>query len=271
MSVVKRKEEWSILYEQAIREDGSYWYPERLSEEFLNKQKKLQGTQIFASQYLNLCFPPDGSPFKQEWFKFWSKLPDIVNTFVFIDPALSIEDGSDFTGVAVVSVDADMNWYIRRAIRMRLNPTEVINKLFDINEAFHPMIIGIEDVAFQKALLFNAYEEMKRRGKYLPVTGINHGNQKTKEGRIHGALVPRMEWGSVYFPHDDPMDELKREMLQFPKSTHDDILDSLASCESIIVYPSKEKEKEYDPYNPNSSGYERRVIDDLVRKANREI
>lgn len=270
MSEVKKHGNWSCVYEKAIKDDGTLWFPERLSEQFLSDARALMGTRLFANQYLNEIFPSDDAVFKESWFKDYTLLPDRINTVAFIDPAISMRDGADFTGITVVSSDSKKNWYIRVAKRERLNPTQIVNLCFELHDAFRPQAIGIEKVAFQEALLYMLHEEMQRRGKPIPVTGIYHGNQKTKEMRISGALVPRMEWGFVHFPIGPAMDDVKRELLQFPSGAHDDIIDSLASCESIMTYPNEERGPQYEQFNPHNPGYERNVIDSLVRRANDE-
>lgn len=268
---MKKHPNWSIVYEEAISDDGELWFPERLSAEFLTDAKKLMGTRIFANQYLNQIFPAEDAVFKEAWFKYYTTLPAVVNTIVFIDPAISQEDGADYTGISVISVDCDQNWYVRVARRERLTPPQIINLGFELYKTFHPSVIGIEDVAYQKALLYMFHEEMKRRGQYLPLSGINHGNDRSKEMRISGALVPRMEWGFIWFPLGESMDHLKREMLQFPAAAHDDILDSLASCESIITYPNKPKGAQINEEFAHHPNYERNIIKQLSERANEDL
>ena len=260
---------WSIVYQRAYNDDGSLWYPERLNEDFLEATKRVQGTRIFANQYLNEIFPAEDAVFKEEWFRYYDTVPEGCNTFAFIDPAISTEDNADFTGISIVSVDHRKNWYVKVARRERLTPTQVVELVFDIQTFYKPLVIGIESVAFQKALLFMVHEEMQRRGQVVPVTPILHGNDRSKELRIQGALVARMEWGFIHFAKGEAMDHLKREMLQFPRAAHDDILDSLASCESIIVYPVTGKEANpYESTDPSHPDYERRLIESFIRKAN---
>jgi predicted phage terminase large subunit-like protein len=272
MAEVKKNASWSVVYETALKDDGSLWYPERLSAEFLESARKIMGTRIFANQYLNECFPLDDAVFKESWFRYYTELPKRVHTVAFIDPAISQEDGADFTGISVVSADADKKWYVRVARRERLTPPEIINLCFDMKKMFPDiMCIGIEDVAFQKALLYMLHEEMQRRAEYLPISGINHGNDRTKEMRIMGALVARMEWGFIYFPKGENLDDVKREFLQFPVAAHDDIIDSIASVERILTYPPKEREAQYEPGNPHNPNFERNLIRSLVEKANAEL
>lgn len=259
--------EWSIVYEKAIKEDGSLFFPERLSLDFLDKAKKVQGTIIFANQYLNEVFPAEDAKFKREWFKTTLFIPPDVYNFAFIDPAISTKDGADYTGIVVVSVDHLANWYVRVARRERLTPTQIVQMIFDLQKNFGCMSIGVETVAYQKALLYMLDEEMRKRQAILPVTGVNRGPTQSKEMRIMG-LIPRYEWGRVY--HVGEQSALERELLQFPRGEHDDVIDSLSSLESIIYYPELKKENTDGITNPHDPRYESSIIRRLVKTRNEE-
>lgn len=248
---------WSIVYEKAIREDGSLFFPDRLNHEFLEKAKRTLGSMLFANQYLNEVFPADDAKFKREWFKHYDVLPNDRDmlTFAHIDPAISAEDGADYTGIAVVSVDSDHNWYLRLAKRERLNPTQIVDTLFNLQKIYGTNGIGVESVAYQKALIHLASERMQKTGDFVPMKEIKRGPKQNKQLRIM-RLIPRMEWGKFY--HHKSMNDFEKELLQFPRSAHDDISDAVSSLEEIVFYPTKEA-VEYEP-QPGSPDWERKII-----------
>jgi predicted phage terminase large subunit-like protein len=243
---------WSVVYKRAINDDGSLLFPERLTKEFLEAQRRSMGSYLFANQYQNQIIPAEDQTFKPHWLRYASEIPDRVHSFGFIDPAISEADTADYTGFVVISVDCDQNWYVRHAQRERLNPSALIDKAFQLCDHFNLMTLGVEDVAFQRAILHFAYEEMKRRNKRIPITGVKRGSDKTKEMRILG-LVPRFEFGSLFLTQG--LHDLEMEIAEFPRGAHDDILDSLASLESIVVYPQKIRKTNAPPH-PNDPGYE---------------
>ena len=254
---------WSVIYEKAIKEDGSLFFPERISHEFLQEAKKKMGTILFSNQYLNEVFPDGDAKFKKEWFKYYEYLPDCpLYHFAHIDPAISTEDGADFTGVAVVSVDSSRNWYIRRASRERLTPTQIVNLVFDLCKEYGLSGIGVESVAYQKALIHLIVEKMNDID-VLPLKEIKRGPTTSKEMRIL-SLAPRFEWGKVY--HRREMTDLEKELLQFPRSAHDDVIDAVSSLEDIVFYPDKE-EIQHEPV-PGSPEWERKVINSYYERAN---
>lgn len=258
-----QKNGWVIVYEKAIRDDGTLFFPERLTKEFLDQARRTMGSYMFANQYQNEVIPSDKQTFKREWFKYYVQLPDNVLSFGFIDPAISEADTADYTGMVVVSVDSAQNWYVRHASRERLNPSELIEKCFSLTAKYHLSVIGIEDVAFQRAVIHFAFEEMKRRGKHIPLTGVKRGADTTKEMRILG-LVPRFEWGTLFLSQG--LHDLELELLKFPRSAHDDLIDSLSSIENIVHYPQNVRKKNEQPH-PTDPAYESWFIKNLVKRA----
>lgn len=242
---------------KAYNQDGSLFFPEKLTHEFLENAKRTLGSYIFANQYLNEIIPSDLQTFKKEWFKYYHDLPKKCHTFIFIDPALSEADTSDSTGVVVIKVDAKNDWYIELAKRVRINPTKLVSFVFDLYAQYKPQVIGIEEIAFQKAILYFLNEEMRRRNIMMPVTGIKYPNQRSKQTRIL-SLVPRFEWNHIFL--NQGLQDLELELLQFPRGSHDDLIDALASMEYIAyVYDEKEKPLE-KPHHPSDPNYERWYI-----------
>lgn len=250
---------WGIVYDKAIRDDGTLFFPERLTHNFLSEQRKALGPYIFANQYMNEIIPGEDQDFKASWKKYYQEIPDNTYTFIFIDPAISQQEGADFTAYVVVHVDSDDYWYIEAAKRQRINATQTIEMIFDLYNQYKPMAIGVEIVAYQQALLHFLDEEMKRRSTVIPVTGIRRGPDKTKEQRIL-SLVPRFEWGRIYL--NQGLIDLEDEYSKFPRSRFDDLLDALASIEEISFKPQK-KEVKNVPTSPNDPNYEKWYIEQL--------
>jgi predicted phage terminase large subunit-like protein len=255
---------WAITYKSAYDLKGKLFFPERLTTDYLISQKKFLGSYMFANQYLNQIIPLGEQPLKPEWLRYYQELPIEKRTFAFIDPALSESEGADFTALTVVDTDKDQNWYLRNAQRFKINPTKIVELVFKVQEQYNPMSIGIEDVAFQKVLMYMIIEEAKRRGVRMPpVTGIKPSTQSTKEMRIMG-LVPRFEWGTLMLAKG--LNDFEMEYSQFPRGAHDDLLDSLQYMEKIVSYPPKER-KRYEPPTPNDPGYESWYIKQKLRTA----
>lgn len=256
---------WSVVYEKAIRDDGSLYFPERLTKEFLDQIRRSMGVYQFANQYQNEIVPDGEQPFKKNWIKYYTELPKTKHTFAFIDPALSQESMSDYTALVIIDVDHLNQWYLRVAQRYRITPTQIVTLVFKVIDQFQPMCIGIEDVAYQKALLYMLDEESRRRNKVVPVKGIKPSTEKTKETRILG-LVPRFEWNRIFISKG--LYDFELEYAQFPRSAHDDLMDALAYMETIVVYPVKKEEVLNEPSSAAHPDYEKWYIHQLPKRAN---
>jgi phage terminase large subunit-like protein len=254
--------DWEIVYDKAIRADGSLFFPERLTKEFLEEQRKTLGSYIFTNQYLNEIIPDGERTLKKEWLSYYKQLPEYKTTFAFIDPAISQENDSDFTALAVVDVDVEGKWFLKVARRAKLTVTQQLNLVFIVHQKFKPNIIGIEDVAYQRALVQLVDEEMRRRQTVIPVMPVKRGPDKTKNMRIE-ALVPRFEWNRILIAQG--LYDFESEYLKFPRAAHKDILDALASIEDIYYAPPRIKEAQRDPA-PNEPGYEKWYIEQLAKR-----
>lgn len=259
-------ETWAVCYEKAIRDDGSLLFPRKLSQEYLQRQRKAQGSYIFAHQYQNEIIPSEDQDFKKAWLVYYKELPRIKHTFAFVDPAISLEDNACFTAFVVVDVDVDNNWYLKVAKRVRVTATQTIKLLFDIHHLFKTTMIGIEIVAYQMSLMHFLNAEMRKRKTTIPVHGLRRGNDKSKNQRIRG-LVPRFEWNRIFVKPG--LIDFEDEYMKFPRGTYVDILDALSSIEEIAYPPEREKLNDKQPA-PNHPDYESWYIRNKLAQKARE-
>lgn len=257
---------WAVVYDKAIRDDGSLLFPELLTREFLQEQREAQGSYIYAHQYMNEIIPGDDQDLKKEWLKYYTELPEIKTTFAFIDPAISLEDTADYTALVVVDIDVDGVYYLKVARRMRITATQTVKLIFDVNEIFKPNAIGVEGVAYQAALMHFVQERMRHDRIVMPIVDVKRGPDKSKNMRIR-SLVPRFEWQKILIKPG--LTEFEDEYLKFPRGSFVDILDALASIEEIAYPPVRERKPIRDPH-PLSQEYERELIRKTIIKKNRE-
>lgn len=253
---------WSIVVEKAIRDDGSLFFPERITRDFLQSVRRTMGSYIFANQYQNEIIPDDEKKFQDSWIRYFKDIPEKLLHFGFIDPAISKKDGSDWTAWVIVAVDQSGTWYVRHAERAKLSPTEIVDLSFKIMGQWDLSILGLEDIAYQRALLYMIEDESKRRGVFLPIKGIGLGDTRHKDARILG-LVPRFEWSRVYLAQG--LLDLENELRFFPRGSKD-IVDALARIEQIAYAPERERTSN-EPPSPNSPEYETWYIRNLHRKS----
>lgn len=236
------RDNFNILVRAAYNPDGSLFFPERLTVEFLEKTKKTQGSYIFSCQYLNNPVDDETATFKRSYFKNvnWEDIKNKpINWYLMVDPSYEGQY-SDYAAFVVAGMDYDSNIYVRHIIRKKMTYAEIIHTMFDISAKFKLSGISLETLATQKSITYELNNQQRERGHYLRnLKEINHRKQ-SKEERIR-ALAPLYEFGRVYHVRNCPqLDELEYELLHFPLAKHDDVIDAFADiiASEIAMPPS---------------------------------
>ena len=244
------------IYKAFQKEDPerTLLWPERWTyEKLMSKKAEMEmegkGTSKFYQEYLNEPVSDENRPFREEWMLKQFIDEDLkfkaTSRTATIDVAETIKQGSDYTGISIVDWDSENNWYLQHIKRHKVNITGLIDLIFNIWQYWKPAKIGVEKKAFDdqiKPLLRIRSEET---GIYPVVVELEHGG-KSKEDRIKGALQGRFEAGKIWFKKDykDDQGYLKGELVDFPASKNDDLIDSLAYTEQIGYRPMGKSPKQ---------------------------
>ena len=237
---------FDVMVKQAVEngdiENGMVLFPDKYSRSYLRKLRTEKGSSEFSSQYLNNPVDEETATFKRTWFRYYDDNDlrgKIMNRYITVDPAISQLQESDYTAMVCLGVDNFNNWFVLEVIRDRMNPLQIIDKLFALNEKWRPFTIGIETVSFQKTIQYFLQEEMRKRGVFLPITELKPDRRESKEMRIK-SIQPRYEVGVVYHPRMGyNIDYLEDELIRFPKGQHDDIIDALSYMNQIAFAPKQ--------------------------------
>lgn len=243
---------------KAFEEDNpeqTLLWPERWTYIKLMKKKeemisKGNSSNAFAQEYLNNPISEEDRKFKYQWL--WNPNQLInpreliglqYNTYCAIDPADSLEDGSDYTGCVVVAIDSNDNWYILDISRQRRNITSKLDLTFEMWDkwrGWNLRAIGFAKNALKDEIMPLFREECNKRHTY-PILRQLKEMGRNKESRIEGALVGRFEQNKIFFSKDIPeedLDILRNELYNFPSAAHDDCSDSLAFISDMTVSTS---------------------------------
>jgi phage terminase large subunit-like protein len=234
------REYFKKTYRAIISETGKALWPQHLNLEELNllKSDYIEKGQayLFYQEYMNEPISDENRKFKMEKMKFYTE--DLLegknlSTFIAIDRAYSLEKTADFTGIVVVSVDSENNWYVRQAERFKGVESELIQKIMDLKAYWSPIKIGVEQKAYQFTIKVALEDEMRKRNSFFSIEELkDYGQAKAK--RIEG-LLPRYESGSIYFLKKQK--EIMDEMFTFPRGVHDDLIDALAHQLNLCSSP----------------------------------
>lgn len=223
-------------------EDFQALYPEKFKRSHLLKLREQQGPYFFSSQYMNDPVSRDDATFKSDWFKEYDPTDmrgKPLNYFVAVDPAISLEQEADFSAIVTAAVDEDGFIYLIDVERLKVKPSDLIDKIFEKWRTYGPILIGIEEVGFQKTLQYSMSERMQQTGQYLPIRPIKPNN-RTKDQRIRG-LQPLYANGRIlHSKHVRNIKAFEDELIRFPRAKHDDTIDAFSYLLDFM-FPAKRK------------------------------
>ena len=162
-----------------------------------------------------------------------------VNVFMGVDPASSTSNTADYSAIVAVAVDKDKNRYILPYFRERVTPLTVADKIIDMYKKYKPVKTRIETVGYQEMLREYVREQSREQG--LVISGLESKEQSraSKSNRIE-SMQPYFKKQRIFLLKN--MRELEDELLLYPRSKHDDLLDALFyACK--LNYTPQEREK----------------------------
>jgi len=176
--------------------------------------------------------------------------------FTTMDIAVSKKQHADFSFIITIGINKEGHWFIVKCNYGRINPTEIIDILFDHVKKFKPLEVRAEKASLQQVLDHFIQERMMKTGTYFQTNGLENNSVTSKEQRIV-ALQPLMKMKKIHFPDDidqDAIAELLYEMKGYIKTgattAHDDGVDCLANFldPNFIITPTGHKAEEYEDY-----------------------
>jgi len=236
------------------------WWPERFPVEAL-EAKRLDPlrSENFPAQQLNCPSEYLFSPFPwDEKLNYPRFIPQkyflqhvrITSYEMSIDTSETAGPRSNATAAFVVGWGEDGLPYVVTMIREKMNPDQVIDLVFRLNEAWAPDKVKIEDVSFNRGLMTGFRREQDThpdQPKYwIPWELLKRDNTQRKQERILNTLQPWYRHKDIIFvdmcscrtTEDGPrggtctfcqtLTWLKREMTGFGVTEHDDMLDALS-------------------------------------------
>lgn len=239
---------YDIMVRQIV-ENGKLIFPKKFSKKFdpvrknwihvdyncldyVTHLKKSMTSAEFSAQYMNEPVDEENQLFKPSYFKYYDKRPERLFVSMTIDPAISEKQSADFFALNVSGMDENYKIYVLDTLKGHWKVSESIDNIFTTYLKWKPSVVGLETVAYQKALKSWLEEKMRERGVYFPITELRRNTNESKEFRIK-ALEPFYREGLIF--HAPWMKSIELELQQFPKGKHDDEIDALASQLDLLV------------------------------------
>lgn len=205
-----------VMICRALNERNEPLWERKYPTEALMKYKKEAGSVIFALQFQNdpsLC---RGSFINSKQICYYESVPHQPIVYIGVDPAISLSERADYFAVVVVGEENGV-FYVLKTYQAHLTFREQILLLGSYFKEFKPVRINVEAVAYQAVLV----EALKERG--LPVSAVVQS--QAKEIRIM-RLAALVEAGRVRLNREQT--ELIEQLLSYPHTGHDDLLDALS-------------------------------------------
>lgn len=222
---VKRKYE---AVDDEFHPESVLW-PQKWDVETLRQKEQDLGSVIFNQEWRNRPISADTQVFKEadvlrHGFQRHELEGKQFVKITYNDPAISLKEKADF--FASVTIGAEIGagtLYVLRAEQKRMPFTEQIAFVVRRYDEERPVIVGVEEQAYQAALKQALDAVGKETGRYIPVVGVNNLSDKFLRISTMGPLV---ENGTIRFCLDGTQATLISQLLYLGK-IKDDLADAL--------------------------------------------
>lgn len=230
--------------------DWERWQLPTISNPFvppkeLEIAKEEIGSYLYSQEYEAKFVELSGGMFKKEWIKYFDLKEytefneqgnyenyeyalyennriksNAIRKIATVDLATSTKEQADYTVVCIIGITRENKILVYEIVRKRIEAPDLIPLLQSKFNEYELDYVGIEKAGYQLAMVQLA----QRAG--LPVRELKADRDKVSRAM---PLSAKLENGSVYFKRNAIwLDELQRELLQFPDGEHDDQVDALA-------------------------------------------
>jgi predicted phage terminase large subunit-like protein len=218
----------------------------KMPVETLKRLRAECGQALWAANYKNSPMPEGANTFQRDWFKpydteanGWPVGETLLDVAITVDLAISDKDGADYTAIVVSGLSPANKLYVLSAHKGRWTPYETIDRLFAMQALWNPRYVGVESVAWQKAMLYMLDQEMRTRGIVMPVRALIPDGRK--ERRAWPLLNHAERFGIFVKPEHGVLVE---ECCRFPTGQHDDFVDALAYRGQDLLAPYREMQEQ---------------------------
>lgn len=244
------------------------WPQKKTAEQFktLYEEAAATGmTDTYSREYLNYPIDEAISFFKRA--DFIGRTPEDkqlkLNYYITADLAISEEEKADYSVWVVAGVDEDKKLHIVDIIRERLDGRDIVETFINLQKAYNPVAVGVEDMQVSKSIGPFLNEAMIANNTYISLIKLKHqGKDKVTRAR---SIQARMRARSVKFAkEEDWFFNFEQECLTFPRGKHDDQVDAFAylgmMLDFLVEAPTREEEaeeayqEEYERSGMNNQG-----------------
>lgn len=250
--------------------DNVVGFPE---DEWLTVKKSMHPL-LFAQEFMADFDAMKGNALDASWLHYYSNadidLADL-DIYIGVDPAISLNDKADRFVITAIGVNrTNGKTYLIDQWAGRIMFPEQIEMINDWYLRFQPILVGVENVAYQAALA----QQLSRLPDIIPVMEVQAKGKKFE--RIL-AMSPLFKAERVYIQksHVDFIDEWMDYDPEGTKNTKDDCLDSMeiALRTAGVLLPNIEPTEQPFTLLPRDLSIQQQIrarLDRLAAAANRD-
>jgi predicted phage terminase large subunit-like protein len=232
--------------EEEFRMPGDPLHPERYSLEQLLKIKAQLGGdkgRFWNALYQQNPIPDEGAFFTSDMIVHRAAPPELPVCYIYQawDFAIGEKRHNDWTVGVTVAVDYNDTAHIIDVQRLRTaDMLKIADLLIDTWLAYpNVQVVGVEDGQIWRGIESHLKKRLAERQVYPVIQTLKPLTDKTVRAR---PLQGRMQQRKVTLPNQAPwIPELKKELLRFPGGMHDDIVDALSWCITLLLGRSPPK------------------------------
>ncbi len=245
---------WKLY--RAIQDDGSILWPDRFSRRKLEQIKRGMLTLAFNCEFLNIPINEENRIYRPEWInwytanelvfddrrRMWTFQGEEMDTYVGVDPAISESDSADYFAYVVLGVTRQTKKIVvMYAQQFKIDFPTQVQEIMRLEATWSPRLIGIEKNAYQRALP----QQLIKESSGIRIKQLDNG-QARKYVRIVASAIffeNSQIWMRRAMPNERGtrdelgegrvhywMTDLYEQMMQYPASAHDDLLDAMENA-----------------------------------------
>ncbi|MCC2646584.1 MAG: putative phage terminase protein, partial [Rickettsiaceae bacterium] len=209
-----------------IYRPGEVLHSAREEAEELDYIQEELGSHNFAAQYLQEPVSNASSLIKAEDITFYTQLEEFDFIVQSWDTAIKVASSNDYTVCTTWGVKEN-RYFLIDMLRSKFEYSELKRTIIEQAAKYRTNMVIIEDKASGQSIIQDlAIETNIHIKKYRPV--------KDKITRF-AATIPYFESGRILIPENAPwLNVFMQEIMAFPNSQHDDIVDSLSQFIDVI-------------------------------------
>lgn len=229
------------IWEDPRTEDGELAWPERFPEDICQALERDKGPYAWAGQYQQSPAPRGGAIIKSDLWKLWEaeKYPTFEFLLASLDTAYTEKQENDPSAITIWGVYRDgannPKVMLVYAWQERLAFNDLVTKVIDTctvdsRPMSHPRFKIDRLLIESKAAGISVAQELSRLVGFTGQFGvelINPQKQGDKVARVH-AVQHLFTEGMIYAPDKAWADMVINQTALFPKSAHDDLVDSMS-------------------------------------------